>query len=67
MTSREKEIERLGRKLDPTLRAFIDRAIIPALVKEFLPNATHANSVAAPELSVSQCESTVTLSAEGVL
>lgn len=33
MTERQKEIERLGARLDPALRAFIDRAIVPALVR----------------------------------
>jgi hypothetical protein len=67
VTSREKQIERLGRKLDPALRAFIDRAIVPALLKEHLSNKPGVNSVAVREASVSQCRTTVTLSAEGVL
>jgi hypothetical protein len=64
VTSREKEIERLGRKLDPALRELIDRAIVPELVKKFLANA---KIVAAEKPSVPQFKSTVTLSAEGVV
>lgn len=34
MADRQKEIERLGARLEPALRAFIDRAVVPALVRE---------------------------------
>ncbi len=36
MTERQKEIERLGARLDPALREWADRIIIPALAREYL-------------------------------
>ncbi len=45
VTDRQKEIERLGARLDPALRAFIDRAIVPALVREIRAEQKEADSL----------------------
>jgi hypothetical protein len=45
VTDRQKEIERLGARLDPALRAFIDRAIIPALVRELRAERKKENAL----------------------
>ena len=36
MTERQKEIERLGARLDPALKGWIDRVIVPGLVRQYL-------------------------------
>jgi hypothetical protein len=66
VTARQKEVERLGSLLDPSVRALIDRAIVPALVREFLALEARPKIVAVHSPSVSQCETKVTPSVEGV-
>lgn len=36
MTGRQKELERLGAKLDPALKGWIDRVIVPGMVRQYL-------------------------------
>ena len=45
VTDRQKEIERLGARLDPALRAFIDCAIVPALAREIRAEGRKGNSL----------------------
>lgn len=46
MTEQQREIRRLGAKLDPDLRAFIDAAIVPVLVKQYLALGNCENELA---------------------
>jgi hypothetical protein len=64
LSERQKEIERLGARLDPALRTFIDRVIVPALVREYI--ADRQNGLAAGARAVAQSEASNALSAEGV-
>lgn len=65
MTDREKELQRLGAKLDPALKGWIDRVIVPALVREYIAEKA-GNCLANPARAVAQSDTTDRLSAEGV-
>jgi hypothetical protein len=58
--------QRLGEKLDPALREWADRVIIPALAREFSAEQ-HKKQIAEPSESVAQFETTDRLSARGTL
>ena len=65
MTELQKEVDRLGAKLSPDLRAFVDRVIIPALLREYLAEKRETgNCFAIP--SVANSEPDKRLSAEGI-
>jgi hypothetical protein len=36
VTERQKQIEKLGARLDPAVKVWIDRLVVPAIVREFL-------------------------------
>lgn len=61
-----KETERLGAKLDPEVRSWIDNVIVPAMVHEYIEEHGSPNIVAAHVPSVRQFESQHRLSAEGI-
>lgn len=58
--------EELGAKLSPELREFVDRVIVPALLREYLAEKRRENCVAAMPHTVADSEPDVRLSAEGV-
>lgn len=51
MTERERRVEVLGSKIDPALKSWIDRVIVPALVREFGSRARKAVSLPKPSTS----------------
>lgn len=56
MTEREKRVELLGSKIDPALKSWIDRVIVPGLVREFVSRAQEAESLPEPPTSTTpQC------------
>ncbi len=61
-TDRQTERQRLGAKLDPALRAWADRVIIPALAREYLAEQD-AKRIAEAGAAVAQCKSKSKLSA----
>lgn len=67
MTERQKKLDRLGARLDPDLRDFIDRAIVPALVREYIAEHGSAIRVAKPATAVPQFQPDARLSAERIL
>lgn len=67
MTERQKEVERLGARLDPDLRDFIDRAIVPALVREYIAEHGTGIRIAKPTRVVPQFQPDARLSAERIL
>jgi hypothetical protein len=60
------ERQRLGAKLDPALRDFVDRVIVPALVREYIAEHGTPNQLAHPARAVRQFEPKKRLSAEGI-
>ena len=67
MTERQKKLDRLGARLDPDLRDFIDRAIVPALVREYIAEHGCGIRVAKPTRAVPQFQPDARLSAERIL
>jgi len=65
-SERQTERRRLGAKLDPKLREWIDRVIVPALVREYIAEHKHSDYVADPKRAVRQFQSNERLSAEGI-
>ena len=65
-TERQSERQRLGAKLDPKLREWIDRVIVPALVREYIAEHKHSDCIADPTRAVRQFQSNERLSAEGI-
>jgi hypothetical protein len=57
------ERQRLGGKLDPALREWADRVIIPALAREYLAEQ-EKNQIAESLETVAQCEPKMLLSAK---
>ena len=55
MTERQTERQRLGAKLDPALRAWADRVIIPALAREYLAERD-GKRIAEAAAPVAKCE-----------
>ena len=51
MTEQEKRVELLGSRIDPALKDWIDRVIVPALVREFVSRARKADSLPKPSTS----------------
>jgi hypothetical protein len=60
------ERQRLGAKLDPKLREWIDRVIVPALVREYIAEHKSSDCVADPANVVRQFQANDRLSAEGI-
>jgi hypothetical protein len=60
------ERQRLGAKLDPALRDFVDRVIVPALVREYIAEHGTPNQLADSARGVRQFEPKKRLSAEGI-
>lgn len=58
--------EELGAKLEPELRAWVDRVIVPALMREYLAQNRAGNCVADSAPGVAQSGMSTTLSAERV-
>ncbi len=58
--------EELGAKLSPDLREFVDRVIVPALLREYLAEQKSGNCVAVTPRVVAHSEPHARLSAEGV-
>jgi hypothetical protein len=56
-TERQREIERLGARLDPNLREFLDRVVVPLLVRKYLREHEDVNRVANPAKAVRQFQS----------
>jgi hypothetical protein len=54
VTEREKRVELLGSKIDPALKSWIDRVIVPGLVREFVSRARKAASFPGPGPSTSK-------------
>jgi hypothetical protein len=66
VTEQQKELERLGAKIKPAVRSWVDNVIVPALVEEWLAQEGSANRLAVTPQGVAQFESSELLSAEGV-
>lgn len=60
----QEQVDHLGEKLSPDLREFVDRVIVPALLREYLAEKKAENPVAASPRSVAN--SARRLSAEGI-
>jgi len=60
------ERQKLGAKLDPWMRDFVDRVIVPALVREYIAENAEPNSLAEPARAVRQFPSKSRLLAEGI-
>jgi hypothetical protein len=45
VTEKEKRVELLGSTIDPALKSWIDRVIVPGLVREFVSRAQEADSL----------------------
>jgi len=60
----QKQADRLGARLSPDLREFVDRVIVPALLREYLAEKKAENPIAATPQSVA--DSARRLSAEGI-
>jgi hypothetical protein len=52
--------------IDPKLKAFIDRVVVPALVQEYLTKLRHENQLAANPSGVRKCSTNSTATAEGI-
>jgi len=65
-TEQNSKLQQLGAKLDPKLREWIDRVIVPALAREYIADKECANCVAIPAEDVPQLPSNDRLSAEGI-
>jgi hypothetical protein len=63
---RQTERQKLRAKLDPNLREWIDRVIVPALVREYIAEHKHSDCVADPTKDVRQFKANDRLSAEGI-
>ncbi len=66
MTEEQKELERLGAKIKPVLRSWIDNVIVPSLVDEWLAREKPAYRVAGTPGLVAQFDESKVLSAEEV-
>jgi hypothetical protein len=66
LTERQTERQKLGAKLDPKLREWIDRVIVPASVREYIAEHKEPNRVADPARAVRQFQANDRLSAEGI-
>jgi hypothetical protein len=58
--------EELGAKLSPEMREWVDRVIVPALLREYLAEKKAGNCLANPAGAMAQSQTTDRLSAEGV-
>ena len=65
-TERKKKLELLGARIDPDLRDFIDRVIIPVLVRDYIAKHQTGIHIAEPFTTVPQCETSKGLSAERI-
>jgi hypothetical protein len=66
VAEQQKKIERLGAKLDPDLRGFIDSVIVPMLVREYITRHGSGIDIARPTRAVPQFQSDTKLSAERI-
>jgi hypothetical protein len=66
VTEQQKKIERLGAKLDPDLRAFLDVLIVPILVRDYIAQHGTGTRVAEFAQGVPQFHSDIELSAERI-
>ena len=66
MTEQQKKIERLGAKLDPDLRGFINSVLVPMLVREYITRHGSGIDIARPTRAVPQFQSDTKLSAERI-
>jgi hypothetical protein len=62
VAEQQKKIERLGAKLDPDLRGFIDSVIVPMLVREYITRHGSGIDIARPTRAVPQFQSDTKLS-----
>ena len=67
MTDRQKEIERLGARLDPDLRGFIDSVIVPILIRDYITQHGSGIHIAEPARAVPQFQPDTKPSAERIL
>jgi hypothetical protein len=66
VTEQQKEIERLGAKIDPAVRSWIDNVIVPSLVDEWLAREDSAKCPTEVPRGVVQFDRSKMLSAEEV-
>jgi hypothetical protein len=66
VTERQKETERLGERLKPEVRSWIQNVIVPAMVREYIAEHETSNSLADSTAAMPQCEANGRLSAEGI-
>jgi hypothetical protein len=66
VTEQQKELERLGARVKPAVRRWIDNVIVPSLVDEWLASEKSAHSRAGAPAGVVQFERSKMLSAEEV-
>ena len=66
VTEQQKELDRLGAKVKPAVRSWIDNVIVPSLVDEWLAREKCAHSQAEDPAGVVQFERSKELSAEEV-
>ena len=66
MTEQQKELERLGAKVKPAVRSWIDNVIVPSLVDEWLARENSVNCPAEAPRGVVQFGRSKMLSAEEV-
>jgi hypothetical protein len=63
VTEQQKEIERLGARVKPAVRSWIDNVIVPSLVDEWLAREKSAHSSAEAPAGVVQFDRSKMLSA----
>jgi hypothetical protein len=66
VTEQQKKIERLGAKISPAVRCWIDNVIVPTLVEEWLARENSAECSANAPRGVLQFDPSKLLSAEEV-
>jgi adenylate kinase family enzyme len=66
VTEGEKQVERLGARIKPSVRSWIDNVIVPSLIEEWLVREESAKCLAGTPRDVAQFERSKMLSAEEV-
>jgi hypothetical protein len=66
VTEQQKELDRLGAKIKPAVRSWIDNVIVPSLLDEWLAREKSVNCPAETPRAVVQFERSKMLSAEEV-
>jgi hypothetical protein len=66
VTEQQREVDRLGTKIKPAVRSWIDNVIVPSLVEEWLAREKSMKCLAETPRGVAQFDRSKMLSAEEV-